>query len=144
MFSRTTWYPEQHVALHPPLLWIVCHNFWWITGRHGTRYVLLFFSLSHLLILSSPFLLLLPPISINTVLTFIIVTQIRGSIAGSSPPSPLRHVPCIFISRQEFSPFFTRRFASNCAFTHARLSAVDSFFLQVHHLPLPWNPIISR
>ena len=39
---------------------------------------------------SSPFFLSLPGI------LFIVVTQIRGDIAGSTPPSPLRFVPCIF------------------------------------------------
>ena len=29
----------------------------------------------------------------------LVVTQIRGHIAGSSPPSPVRFVPCIFIVR---------------------------------------------
>ena len=33
-------------------------------------------------------------------LVLIVLTQIRGDIAGSSPPSPLRFVPCIFIARR--------------------------------------------
>ena len=32
-------------------------------------------------------------------LSFLVVAQIRGHIAGSSPPFPLRFVPCIFIAR---------------------------------------------
>ena len=45
---------------------------------------------SHLLFSSSFFLL--PPT--------VVVTQIRGHTAGSSPPSPPPHVPCIFIARK--------------------------------------------
>ena len=30
----------------------------------------------------------------------LVVTQIRGHVAGSSPPSPVRFVPCIFIARR--------------------------------------------
>ena len=33
-------------------------------------------------------------------------TQIRGHIGGSSPPSPLRFVPCVFIARRR-QPFLT-------------------------------------
>ena len=43
------------------------------------------------------------------------ITQIRGHIAGSPPPSPLRHLPS-FLSREEFSIFFPRRFASICTY----------------------------
>ena len=50
---------------------------------------------SHLL--SSPFFFSLR-------LLLIAVTQIRGQIARSSPPSPLRFVPC-FLSREDFSSF---------------------------------------
>ena len=46
-------------------------------------------------------------------LSFPLVTQIRGHIAGSSPPFPLRYVPS-FLSREDFSLFFPRRLASNC------------------------------
>ena len=53
-------------------------------------------------------LLSLPPL---------VVTQIRGHIAGSSPPSPLRWYVPSFLSREEdFSTFFPRRLASNCAY----------------------------
>ena len=42
----------------------------------------------------------------------LVVTQIRGHLAGSSPPSPL----LAFLSREDFNPFFfPRRLASNCA-----------------------------
>ena len=41
----------------------------------------------------SPFVVLL-------VLPLQVVTQIRGHIVGSSPPSPLRYVPCMFIARR--------------------------------------------
>ena len=59
----------------------------------------LFFFSSHLL--SSPFFSL-PPV--------VVATQIRGHIAGSSPPSPLRFMPCIFVARrlQPFLPLSTR------------------------------------
>ena len=54
----------------------------------------------------------------------IVVTQTRGHKAGSSPPSPLRCVPS-FLKREEFSTFFPRRPASNCAYPRYRaLSAV--------------------
>ena len=33
-------------------------------------------------------------------LSLLVVTQIRGHIAASSPPFPLRFVPCIFIARR--------------------------------------------
>ena len=43
-------------------------------------------------------------------LSLLVVTQIRGHIAGSSPPSPLRFVPRIFIAKifQLFLPSSTR------------------------------------
>ena len=44
-------------------------------------------------------------------LSLLVVIQIRGHIAGSSPPSPLRTVSCVFI---DSSHFFPRRLASNC------------------------------
>ena len=56
-------------------------------------YFLFFFFSSHLL--SSPFFSL----------SLLVVTQIRGHIAGSSPSSPLRFVPFIFIARR-LQPFF--------------------------------------
>ena len=47
-------------------------------------------------------------------LLLIVVTQIRGHIVGSSPPSPLRFVPCkAFLSRENSSPC---RLLSNCAY----------------------------
>ena len=47
----------------------------------------------------------------------IVVTQIRGHKAGSSPPSPLRYVPSL-LSREEFIAFFPRRLESNSAYPH--------------------------
>ena len=60
----------------------------------------LFFPPSHLLILSSP--------CFSSPLPF--VTQIRGHIAGTPPPFPLRCVPSSFIARrvQQFLPSSTR------------------------------------
>ena len=51
------------------------------------RTVVLFFFPSHLLFR--------PSVS----LSLLVVTQIRGHIAGYYPPSPLQFVPCIFIAR---------------------------------------------
>ena len=42
-----------------------------------------------------------------------VVAQVRGHIAGPSPPCPLRYVPS-FLSREELGIFFPRRVASNC------------------------------
>ena len=51
------------------------------------------------------------------------LTQIRGHLAGF-PPSPphyiVRYAPS-FVSRQDSSPYFPRRLASNCAATKMRL-----------------------
>ena len=47
-------------------------------------------------------------------LSFLVVTHIRGHITGSFPPSPLRFLRYI-MSREDFSYFFPRRLASNCA-----------------------------
>ena len=43
-------------------------------------------------------------------LSLLVVTQTRGHIADSSPPSPLRFVPRIFVARrlQRFLPSSTR------------------------------------
>ena len=41
-----------------------------------------------------------------------VVTQFRGNTAGSSPPSSIRFVLYVFLSRQDFSPFFPRRLES--------------------------------
>ena len=67
--------------------------------------------------------ILSPPIKI-------VVTQIRGHIAGSSPLSTAVRA-LHFFSRQDFSSFFPRQLASNCAYQRSALSAVDffSFFL---------------
>ena len=66
-------------------------------------------------------------------LSLLVVTQIRGHIAGSSPPTPLRFVPCIFIGRrfQLFLPSSTR--IDLCLPTPGVLSAVDPFsFLPIN------------
>ena len=67
-------------------------------------------------------------------LFLLVVTHIRGHIAGSffhSPPL-LRFVPCISIERRLHSSLFPRRLASNCAYPRYALSAVDpcTIFLQ--------------
>ena len=51
-------------------------------------------------------------------LSFLVVTQIRGGIAGSSLPCPLRFVPCI-LSQECVSSFFPRRLASISNWQHA-------------------------
>ncbi|CAM9125254.1 unnamed protein product, partial [Laminaria digitata] len=43
--------------------------------------------------------------------------QIRGHIAGTPPPSPLRCMYLLFLSREEFSIFSPLRLAPNCAHT---------------------------
>ena len=78
--------------------------------------VCVFFSLSRLF--SSP----------SFSLSLLVVTQIRRHIAGSSFPSHLRFVQCIFIARRFHQNFFARRLASNCAYPRATRSAVDPFF----------------
>ena len=62
-------------------------------------------------------------------LSLLVVAQIRGHIQQALlPPSPLRFVPSI-LSREDFSSFFPRRLASNCAYPRQALSAVvPSFF----------------
>ena len=45
--------------------------------------------------------------------SLLVVTQIRGHIAGSFSPSSLRFVPYLFLSREEIGPFFPSRLASN-------------------------------
>ena len=49
-------------------------------------------------------------------LSLLVVTQIRGHIAGSSPPLPTTVRALHFLSREDFSSFFPRRLASNCAY----------------------------
>ena len=49
-------------------------------------------------------------------LSLLVVTQIRGHTAGSSSP-PIHYGSCLaFLSREDFSSFFPRRLASNCAY----------------------------
>ena len=43
------------------------------------------------------------------------MTQIRGYIAGTPPPSSLRRMPSFFF-REELSTFFPRRLALNCVY----------------------------
>ena len=64
----------------------------------------LFFFPSHLL--SSPFYHL----------SLLVVTQIRGHVAGSSPPVPTTVRALHLLSREDFSSFLPRRLASNCAY----------------------------
>ena len=52
-------------------------------------------------------------------LSLLVVTEILGHIAGSTPTSPLRFVPCI-LSREDFSSFFPGRLTSNCAYLARR------------------------
>ena len=61
-------------------------------------------------------------------LLLIVAAQIRGHIAGSSPPLPTTVSALHFSSREHFIPFFLRRLASNGAYPRLVLSAVDSFF----------------
>ena len=87
----------------------------------GTRYALFFFSFpcfsspSHLL--SSPF----------CSLSLLVVTQIRGHIAGSSSPLPATVRALHFLSREDFSSFFPRRLAPNCAYPRLYLLKVTAF-----------------
>ena len=56
-------------------------------------------------------------LSSNVLSSYCSRSQIRGHIAaGPSPPSPLRYNTPSFLSREEFSIFFPRRLASNCAY----------------------------
>ena len=58
-------------------------------------------------------------LSIPFIFSLLVVTQVRGHIAGSSPlPTTVRALHLLL--REDFSSFFPRRIASNCAFTHAR------------------------
>ena len=54
-------------------------------------------------------------------LYLLVVTQIRGHIAGSPPPYPLRFVPCTFIARR-LQPFLPSSTPSNCAYPCYRQS----------------------
>ena len=75
---------------------------------------------SHLL--SSPFFFSLPPV--------IVVTQIRGHIAGSSPPT--RYGSCLaFLSREDFSSSLVD--LRRTALTHARPQQllILFYFLQI-------------
>ena len=68
-------------------------------------------------LLSSPFCFL----------SLLVVTQIRGHIAGSFPPLPTTVRALHFLSREDFSSFFPRRLGSNCAYPRKALSAVHPF-----------------
>ena len=57
----------------------------------------------------------------------VVITQIRGHVAGSSPPPHyVPFVSCIIIARKLSS--LVDSLASNCAYPRSALSAVDSFF----------------
>ena len=76
-------------------------------------------------VLSSPFFSL----------SLLVVSQILGHIAGSSPPP--HYGSCLaFLSREDFSPFFPRRLASNCAYPRWALSAVDPFFFSANNFKM--------
>ena len=79
-----------------------------VKARLCTFFSLLFF----LLFFSIPFILSSPFCS----LSLPVVTQIRGHIAGSSPPLPTTVRALHFLSQENFSCFFPRRLASNCAY----------------------------
>ena len=53
-----------------------------------------------------------------------------GSRSRLFSPAPHYGSCLAFLSREDFSSFFQRRLASNCACLHYALSAVDAFFLQ--------------
>ena len=60
-------------------------------------------------------------------LSLAIVTLIRGDhIAGSSVPSPTTVRALHFLSREDFTPFFPRRLASNCAYPLVGAQKYDS------------------
>ena len=98
----TWWHRQQQPQQSWPLNnYIIRHYI--LYGRSRLLFFLFsFFFPSHLL--SSPFYSLSP----------LVVTQIRGHIAGSFPPSLLRFVPCNFIARR--FQLFPRRLASHCAY----------------------------
>ena len=61
-------------------------------------------------------------------LSFLIVTQIRRVPWQASSPPRRHYGPCLaFLSRQDFTPCFSRRFASNCAYPRHRLLSADVF-----------------
>ena len=47
----------------------------------------------------------------NSIVSYIIITRIRGHIAGPPPPSRSRYVPSCLPGGEEFSSFFPRRLA---------------------------------
>ena len=61
-------------------------------------------------------------------LSFLVVTQIRGQISGSSPSSPLLFVPCILITRR--FQLFPRQLASN----FVRVLIIYIFFERIEFL----------
>ena len=71
-----------------------------------------------------PFYCLRPSCSCS-LLFIVVVTQIRGRIADSSPPSPLRHVPCFFIARG-VQPFFPSSTRVGLCHTNAKPGVLDS------------------
>ena len=86
-----------------------------------------FFFWSHLLF--SPFFSLL-----------LVLSQIRGHIADSSPPSPLSGTCLALLSREDFSPFLPHRLASNCASWLGSLSSWDKpRSLVIHNNTSPFH-----
>ena len=97
-----------------------------ITGGEERKYesqaLLLFFFPRYIFI---PFIMYAHLVS----LSFQLVSQIRGYIAGSYTPFPLRYVPS-FLLRKHFSLFLPRGLASNCAYRRCKaLSTIESFLI---------------
>ena len=62
------------------------------------------------------FYYLRPSFLFTLLLLIVVVTQIQGHTAGSSPSQLRLFVLCIFIAGILFSPFCPRRLASDCAY----------------------------
>ena len=84
--------------------------------RRTTPYVLVLFFFFH------PIYYLRP-----SILSLLVATQIRGHIAGSSPPLPTTVRTLRLFSREDFSSFFPRRLASNCAYPG--LGALSPYYI---------------
>ena len=70
------------------------------------------------------------PCFLSPLLTVLmVVTQIRGHIACSSPPA--RYSSCLaFLSRQDFSSFFPGRLTANCAYSPYANSSTYAYHYQ--------------
>ena len=98
--------------------------------RQGTDVHLLFRGLDFILIFH-PIYYLRP-----SFLSLLVATQIRGHIAGSSPPSPVRFVPCVFY-REKTQPCLSSSILVKLRLpTLRRLSAVASFFNFANNLTM--------